>query len=51
MEISITIQEPDVDYTKEELRNWIYYELGYSGCIDMGNPLVKFDIEITDINY
>ena len=51
MEITITIQEPDIDCTQEEFSEWLYYELGYSGRIAMDNPCVDEQLEITDINY
>jgi hypothetical protein len=51
MEINITIQKPDIDCTQEEFREWLYYELGYSGSIKMDNPLADEQLEITDINY
>ena len=51
MEITITIQEPDIDCTQEEFSEWLYYELGYSGSIKILNPLADEQLEITDINY
>ena len=51
MEITITIKDPDIEYTQDQLDEWIMFASGYSGCIKMSNPLHELDFEIIDVDY
>lgn len=46
MKIEVTFDlEVSAKYTKQEIFEWIYYKLGYSGSMLLGNRLCDVDLD------
>lgn len=41
IKIELEVSFPETEATKEEIKDWLYYEMGYSGSISMRNPIIK----------
>lgn len=45
VDIRFTAKIPDVEYTEDELQEWLYYELKQSCSISIDNPLYEYGVE------
>jgi hypothetical protein len=40
IKIELEVALPETEATSEEIKAWLYYEMGYSGSISGSNPII-----------
>lgn len=46
---TVTVRLP-ADASMKEVEDWLGYQFGARGGIDLTNPLVEYDVEATDVS-
>jgi len=41
IKIEMEVAFPETLSTEQEIKDWLYYEMGYSGSISILNPIIK----------
>ena len=49
VEVKFSVKPP-VEATEEQIREWIYFELGYHAQMSTDNPLHEYDLDAEDVS-
>lgn len=40
IKIELEVAIPETESTEQQIKDWLYYEMGYSGSVSASNPII-----------